>query len=925
MLSSILLRATPHDVRLVLIDPKQVELNHYESIPHLLTPVITNPRMAANALGNLVREMEQRYGMMSLARTRSLVELNRARAERGEPALPYILCVIDELADLMMVAPADVETAIIRLAQKARAVGIHLVLATQSPRVDVITGLIKANVPSRIAFAVSSQTDSRVILDQNGAESLLGAGDMLFAPMGSSRRSGSRAPTSTSRRSRADRVLAAPGRARVPRRAARGRRAERRRRKGEDDGFDPDEDPLLEDAIELVVEMGIASTSMLQRRMRLGYTRAGRLIDMLERRGIISGYEGSKPRQVLVSEADLPAVIAALGAARPARRRSGASAGLGVTSRALETGRTGSAPWADTLGLEMADIGATLREARMRAHLDIVDFEARTKIRAKYLRALEDEEWSLLPGYTFTKGFLRTYADMLGLDGRALVDEFKRQYRDPSELEVPPLSPQPPRQRRGARARIASRAASAGAAQRRAAPAGAAPPIVIAVIGARGAARGGALRGGRAAPRKPTPPRRPRRPDDLAPRRTRRTHTTQPPRRTPTSRRASASARADRRRSTSAWSATRRAAIATSTCGSTALTPDAAAGPTPVYHATTTSASAFGNSSTVMTVNGHRARVAAAADRRRLQGHAAAASPPAAGEQGAALRMSARAAIVVTGTEVLSGRVRTATGPGSPTACASSASISRTSRSSATARPTCAPRSTGARALGVDLVVTSGGSGPTADDLTATVVGEFCGREMVLDEALEERIAAIVLPLRAPLAASDRGGDPEREPQAGAGPAGRDDDRAGRDRAGARRAARRGARRPDRRRPARPAARAAADVGGRRRGRRRSPPRSATRRSTSSAMLRLYGLPESEIATTLRAAERGRRRARQTRGHDVRPRRRARDRHPLRAATRPPSTPASSGSCASATRTRSSPTTARRSTSRSRRCWSSRA
>ena len=186
MLSSILLRATPHDVRLVLIDPKQVELNHYESIPHLLTPVITNPRMAANALGNLVREMEQRYGMMSLARTRSLVELNRARGERGEPPLPYILCVIDELADLMMVAPADVETAIIRLAQKARAVGIHLVLATQSPRVDVITGLIKANVPSRIAFAVSSQTDSRVILDQNGAESLLGAGDMLFAPIGSS-------------------------------------------------------------------------------------------------------------------------------------------------------------------------------------------------------------------------------------------------------------------------------------------------------------------------------------------------------------------------------------------------------------------------------------------------------------------------------------------------------------------------------------------------------------------------------------------------------------------------------------------------------------------------------------------------------------------------------------------------------------------
>ena len=203
MLSSVLLRATPHEVRLVLVDPKQVELNHYESIPHLLTPVITSPRMAANALQNLVKEMEQRYGIMSLARTRSLVELNKARAKRGEAPLPYILCVIDELADLMMVAPADVEDSIIRLAQKARAVGIHLVLATQSPRVDVITGMIKANVPSRIAFAVSSQTDSRVILDQNGAESLLGPGRHAVQPgRHLARCSASRAPTSTRRRSR---------------------------------------------------------------------------------------------------------------------------------------------------------------------------------------------------------------------------------------------------------------------------------------------------------------------------------------------------------------------------------------------------------------------------------------------------------------------------------------------------------------------------------------------------------------------------------------------------------------------------------------------------------------------------------------------------------------------------------------------------
>ncbi len=318
MLCSILLRATPHEVRVVLVDPKQVELNHYESIPHLLTPVITSPRMAANALQNLVREMESRYGLMSLARTRSLVELNRARDARGEPPLPYILCVIDELADLMMVAPADVEDSIIRLAQKARAVGIHLVLATQSPRVDVITGMIKANVPSRIAFAVSSQTDSRVILDQNGAESLLGQGDMLFSPVGASKLQRIQGAWIDE-----DEV---------------GELTESWRRQGEpefheelleevasDDSagseeaeFPVDEDPLLEEAIALVAQMGTASTSMLQRRLRLGYTRAGRLIDMLERRGIISGYEGSKPRQVLIGEADVPRILSHLAEAEGA-------------------------------------------------------------------------------------------------------------------------------------------------------------------------------------------------------------------------------------------------------------------------------------------------------------------------------------------------------------------------------------------------------------------------------------------------------------------------------------------------------------------------------------------------------------------------------------------------------------------------------
>ncbi len=312
MLSSVLLRSSPNEMRMVLVDPKRVELNHYEGIPHLLTPVVTSPRLAANVLGNLIKEMEERYGVMSRAKTRSLPELNRVRAREGEPPLPYILCVIDELADLMMVAPADVEDSIIRLAQKSRAVGIHLVLATQRPSADVITGMIKANVPARIAFAVSSQTDSRVILDQNGAESLLGQGDMLFRPAGESRSARIQGAFITEEEIE--------------------RLTDHWRRQGEpelheelleavepEDGdggaegdFDPDQDELLADAVATVVQMGTASTSMLQRRLRVGYTRAGRLIDMMERRGVISGYEGSKARQVLIGEADLARVLGQL-------------------------------------------------------------------------------------------------------------------------------------------------------------------------------------------------------------------------------------------------------------------------------------------------------------------------------------------------------------------------------------------------------------------------------------------------------------------------------------------------------------------------------------------------------------------------------------------------------------------------------------
>jgi S-DNA-T family DNA segregation ATPase FtsK/SpoIIIE len=310
ILTSTLLRSTPDDVRMILIDPKRIELGYYESIPHLLTPVVSSPKEAAVVLANVVAEMERRYEQMSLVRARSLPEANRALRARGERPLPYLLVVIDELADLMMISPQEVEDAVIRLAQKSRAVGIHLVLATQRPSVDVITGMIKANVPSRIAFAVSSQTDSRVILDQAGAESLLGQGDMLFKPLG------------TSRLQRVQGAYVSEEEIALVVEQCRHQREQELDESlleapevfaedGEstDDEFDPDEDPLLERAIEIVVQTQTASVSLIQRRLRVGYTRAGRLIDMLERRGIISGYEGSKPRRVLVSEVDLPRVL----------------------------------------------------------------------------------------------------------------------------------------------------------------------------------------------------------------------------------------------------------------------------------------------------------------------------------------------------------------------------------------------------------------------------------------------------------------------------------------------------------------------------------------------------------------------------------------------------------------------------------------
>jgi S-DNA-T family DNA segregation ATPase FtsK/SpoIIIE len=309
ILTSVLLRATPDEVRMILIDPKRIELSYYEQIPHLLAPVVSSPKEATAVLANVLGEMDRRYERLSEVRARNLPEANRALRERGEQQLPYLLVVIDELADLMMISPQAVEDAIIRLAQKSRAVGIHLVLATQRPSVDVITGMIKANVPSRIAFAVTSQTDSRVIIDQGGAESLLGQGDMLFKPLG------------TSRLQRVQGAYVGEEEVALIVEQCKGQREQELdpslleapepppEEGAADEEFDPDEDPLLDRAIEVVVQAQTASTSLLQRRLRVGYTRAGRLIDMLERRGIISGYEGSKPRRVLVDEAQLDRVL----------------------------------------------------------------------------------------------------------------------------------------------------------------------------------------------------------------------------------------------------------------------------------------------------------------------------------------------------------------------------------------------------------------------------------------------------------------------------------------------------------------------------------------------------------------------------------------------------------------------------------------
>jgi S-DNA-T family DNA segregation ATPase FtsK/SpoIIIE len=303
LLTSLLLTTDPRQVKMVLVDPKRVELTHFARIPHLITPVVTDVKKAANALSWAVAEMERRYEVLERTGARSLDGYNA----RSEKPMPYVVIVIDELADLMMQAAAKVEDAVIRIAQKARAVGIHLVVATQRPSVDVITGMIKANIPSRVAFAVSSQVDSRVILDSVGAEALLGMGDMLFKPVSALRPS--RVQGAFISEGEVERVVSASVA------ASRGRVEpsyveEVTEPKEDPKASEEPDDELLPEAASFVVATQQASVSAVQRRFRVGYSRAGRIIDALERKGVVGPYEGSKARSVVATELDLEGIFA---------------------------------------------------------------------------------------------------------------------------------------------------------------------------------------------------------------------------------------------------------------------------------------------------------------------------------------------------------------------------------------------------------------------------------------------------------------------------------------------------------------------------------------------------------------------------------------------------------------------------------------
>ena len=305
IITSIIYNAKPSEVKLVMIDPKVVELSVYNGIPHLLIPVVTDPKKAAGALAWAVQEMDNRYNLFAEKGVRDLKGYNNAIEKSGESGkLPQIVIIVDELADLMMVASKEVEESICRLAQKARAAGMHLVIATQRPSVDVITGLIKANIPSRIAFAVSSQVDSRTILDQVGAEKLLGKGDMLFFPSGAAK------PTRVQGAFVSDEevekivdFIKSNGTATysedILESIENNNKTDKEKALEAEQSADDDVDPFLKDAINTVVETGQASTSFIQRKFKVGYARAGRIIDQMEERGVISGYQGSKPREVL--------------------------------------------------------------------------------------------------------------------------------------------------------------------------------------------------------------------------------------------------------------------------------------------------------------------------------------------------------------------------------------------------------------------------------------------------------------------------------------------------------------------------------------------------------------------------------------------------------------------------------------------------
>lgn len=309
MVASVLLTSPPQEVRMLMVDPKYVELTHFNGIPHLLSPVITDPKKASGALAWVVREMELRYKLLSGAGVKNIVAFRSAlkeglekevdeKGERQFQPMPYILVIIDELADLMMVAPAEVEDSIARIAQMARAVGIHLVVATQRPSVDVVTGLIKANMPSRIAFTVASQADSRVILDVGGAEKLVGHGDMLFLPAGSSKALRIQGAYISERE-----IIGITAFTKRQRQAD--YQQEIIKEMSEKKKEQTRDDELLDEAIETVVRNGMASASLLQRKLRVGYARAARLVDLMEEQGVVGGYEGSKPRTVLMTVDEL--------------------------------------------------------------------------------------------------------------------------------------------------------------------------------------------------------------------------------------------------------------------------------------------------------------------------------------------------------------------------------------------------------------------------------------------------------------------------------------------------------------------------------------------------------------------------------------------------------------------------------------------